>query len=56
MWHHDKYGRDDLYGYGFVHVPTAPGAHEVECLTWRPVGSFGEQVCLTHHTHHPAFD
>jgi B9 domain-containing protein 2 len=44
IWHHDYFGRDELYGYGFCQIPTAPGMHEVECVTWRPVGSFWEEV------------
>ena len=31
-------------GYGFCHVPTAPGNHKLECVTWRPVGTFAEQA------------
>lgn len=32
-----------LDGYGFCHVPTVPGIHDVECVTWRPVGSYRDQ-------------
>ena len=35
--------RNELYGYGFCHVPTSPGFHEVICPTWRPVGTLREQ-------------
>jgi hypothetical protein len=31
-------------GYGFCHVPTAPGTHTVECVTWRPTGTLAEQA------------
>ena len=31
-------------GYGFCHVPTSPGNHKIECVTWRPVGTFAEQA------------
>ncbi|XP_063726579.1 B9 domain-containing protein 2-like [Symsagittifera roscoffensis] len=44
VYHQDEYGRNELYGYGFVHVPTSPGVHDVECVTWRPVGSFTDQL------------
>lgn len=44
VWHQDSFGRNELYGYGFCHVPTTPGMHEIECPTWRPSGSFKEQV------------
>ncbi|KAJ1554266.1 B9 domain-containing protein 2, partial [Cladochytrium tenue] len=30
-------------GYGFMHVPTTPGKHELECVTWRPTGSTMDQ-------------
>lgn len=33
-----------LGGYGFIHVPTVPGMHELECVTWKPVGTFKDQI------------
>ena len=33
------FGRNELVGYGFVHVPSAPGMHELECSTWRPMSA-----------------
>lgn len=44
VWHHDTYGREELYGYGFIHVPTSPGNHVLQCVTWQPVGSFRDQL------------
>ncbi|CAH1263683.1 B9D2 [Branchiostoma lanceolatum] len=44
VWHQDSYGRNELYGYGFCHVPTSPGMHSLECVTWRPAGSLREQI------------
>eukprot|EP01137_Pigoraptor_chileana_P016609 Opistho-2@73624 len=44
VWHLDGYGRSELYGYGFCHVPTSPGFHEVDCVTWRPAGNLMEQI------------
>jgi B9 domain-containing protein 2 len=44
VWHQDGYGRNELYGYGFCHIPTSPGMHQVECPTWRPVGTMREQI------------
>lgn len=38
VYHYDKYGRSELYGYGFCFIPSTPGNHIVECCTWRPVG------------------
>ncbi|NXL79853.1 B9D2 protein, partial [Leptocoma aspasia] len=26
-------------GYGVCHVPSAPGCHQVTCVTWRPRGT-----------------
>lgn len=44
VWHQDSFGRNELYGYGFCHVPTSPGTHKISCPTWRPAGTFREQV------------
>ena len=44
VWHQDTYGRNELYGYGFCHLPTSPGFHELDCPTWRPVGTMREQI------------
>lgn len=39
VWHQDSYGRNEIYGYGYCHVPTSPGTHNVDCVTWRPLCS-----------------
>ncbi|VDD85768.1 unnamed protein product [Enterobius vermicularis] len=45
IWHHDDYGRQEIYGYGSVFVPATSGMHEViNCHIWRPKGSFREEV------------
>ncbi|KAI8807210.1 b9 domain-containing protein 2-like protein [Cladochytrium replicatum] len=44
VFHQDMFGRNELYGYGFVHVPMSPGSHRVDCVTWRPVGSFMDSM------------
>eukprot|EP00300_Choanocystis_sp_HF-7_P034409 c47133_g1_i1.p2 GENE.c47133_g1_i1~~c47133_g1_i1.p2 ORF type:complete len:185 (-),score=17.50 c47133_g1_i1:108-662(-) len=44
VWHQDTYGRCELYGYGFVHVPSAPGQFDLEIRTWRPKLSFWESL------------
>lgn len=44
VWHQDVFGRDELYGYGFCHVPTSPGTHHIDCPMWRPAGSTQEQI------------
>ena len=44
VWHHDEYGRNELYGYGFIHIPTSPGEHFLDCVTWKPKGTFQEEV------------
>jgi B9 domain-containing protein 2 len=43
VFHEDFFGRRELYGYGFVTVPTTPGIHDISCVTWRPVGSHRQQ-------------
>ncbi|XP_021474379.2 B9 domain-containing protein 2 isoform X1 [Oncorhynchus mykiss] len=44
VWHQDAFGRCQLYGYGYCHVPSSPGHHHVRCVTWRPLGSWQEQI------------
>nr|CAB3225025.1 B9 domain-containing protein 2-like [Phallusia mammillata] len=44
VWRQDSLGRSELYGYGFVHVPTSPGTHKIECVTWRPIGTMQEEL------------
>ena len=44
VWQMDTYGRIELTGYGFVHVPVAPGAHAIDVPTWRPLGSLREEI------------
>ncbi|KAL5456917.1 hypothetical protein EMCRGX_G034144 [Ephydatia muelleri] len=43
VWHEDYFGRHEPYGYGFIHVPTVPGMHQLRCSTWKPSGSFKDQ-------------
>ncbi|KAL3827456.1 hypothetical protein ACHAXA_003190 [Cyclostephanos tholiformis] len=40
----DEYGRSILSGYGFTHLPTNPGYHELEVHCWRPSGSLIEEL------------
>lgn len=44
VWHQDSFGRTEIYGYGTCHVPATPGFHEIECVTWRPIGSIKDQI------------
>mmetsp|Transcript_15314 Transcript_15314/g.50305 ORF Transcript_15314/g.50305 Transcript_15314/m.50305 type:complete len:177 (-) Transcript_15314:947-1477(-) len=44
VWSQDEYGRHDICGYGFCHVPTTPGMHETDCVTWIPEGSTMERM------------
>ncbi|KAJ3415805.1 B9 domain-containing protein 2 [Chytridiales sp. JEL 0842] len=44
VYHQDMFGRNELYGYGFMHIPTTPGNHVVECVTWRPSGTMMDQI------------
>ncbi|XP_067831145.1 B9 domain-containing protein 2 [Heptranchias perlo] len=43
VWHQDSFARNELYGYGFCHIPSSPGTHEMTCVTWRPLGTWQEQ-------------
>mmetsp|Transcript_13953 Transcript_13953/g.44311 ORF Transcript_13953/g.44311 Transcript_13953/m.44311 type:complete len:177 (-) Transcript_13953:1787-2317(-) len=44
VWKQDMHGRNDICGYGFCHIPMAPGMFEVECPTWALDGSTSERV------------
>ncbi|XP_030330872.1 B9 domain-containing protein 2 [Strigops habroptila] len=44
VWHQDALGRRHVLGYGFCHVPAAPGLHSVRCATWRPLGERRERL------------
>ncbi|XP_049813232.1 B9 domain-containing protein 2 isoform X3 [Schistocerca nitens] len=44
VYHLDHWGRSELYGYGFCHVPASAGTHIVDCVTWRPVGTLRDQI------------
>jgi B9 domain-containing protein 2 len=33
-----------LAGYGFCNVPSSPGAHSVDIVTWVPSGSLNERL------------
>lgn len=39
VWSLDGAGRADIAGYGFCHIPGAPGRHEISCPMWVPTGS-----------------
>lgn len=39
VWRLDDAGRMEVQGYGFVHVPSSPGTHELSVPTWRPLGT-----------------
>mmetsp|Transcript_7537 Transcript_7537/g.16294 ORF Transcript_7537/g.16294 Transcript_7537/m.16294 type:complete len:290 (+) Transcript_7537:156-1025(+) len=44
VWELDEYGRSILSGYGFAHLPTNPGYHELEVHCWRPSGSIRDEL------------
>ena len=44
VWELDGYGRSILSGYGFAHLPTNTGYHELEIHCWRPCGSLREEL------------
>ncbi|NXW93818.1 B9D2 protein, partial [Alopecoenas beccarii] len=44
VWHQDGFGRVSVLGYGFCHVPAAPGCHALSCVTWRPRGPWRERL------------
>ena len=41
----DEHGTKDLAGYGFCHIPSSAGMHEIDCVTWAPeVGGGGAKL------------
>ncbi|KAA0199008.1 hypothetical protein HAZT_HAZT002231 [Hyalella azteca] len=44
VYREDWYGRRDLCGYGVATIPSTPGHHTVTCHTWRPTGTFLEEL------------
>jgi B9 domain-containing protein 2 len=44
IWKLDSHGQQELAGYGFGHLPTVPGCHEMEVSTWRPLGHTHEEI------------
>jgi B9 domain-containing protein 2 len=39
VWRLDEAGRMEICGYGMCHVPSTPGVHDVDIVTWRPIGT-----------------
>lgn len=29
VWHQDNFGRNEIYGYGFCHIPSSPGRLDI---------------------------
>lgn len=44
VWHQDPFGPSEISGYGYCHVPSSTGHHRISCATWRPLGSWLEQL------------
>ena len=44
VFHQDGFGRNQLVGYGFSHVPSSAGSHTLEVVTWQPSGSIGDTL------------
>lgn len=45
VWTLDSYGRSMLSGYGFTHLPTNPGEHELTINCWKPTnGTIREKL------------
>jgi hypothetical protein len=69
VWQQDELLRNEIVGYGAVRVPCAPGAHRLEVATWRPEGTWLQELrasflggglpqlmdlrCVTHPTEAP---
>eukprot|EP00164_Ancoracysta_twista_P001355 GFYU01001765.1.p1 GENE.GFYU01001765.1~~GFYU01001765.1.p1 ORF type:complete len:177 (+),score=25.31 GFYU01001765.1:180-710(+) len=44
VWRQDRFGRNELAAYGQCHIPSSPGMFDVECVTWRPLGTVAEET------------
>jgi B9 domain-containing protein 2 len=44
VWELDEYGRTNMAGYGFCHLPTNAGNYEIGVPCWRPTGSIPEEI------------
>ena len=44
VWELDEFGRTNLSGYGFTHLPTNAGNYEIGVPCWRPTGSLPEEI------------
>lgn len=44
VWKLDTFGRQELQGYGFCHIPSGAGSFDVEVPTWRPVGDTTQEM------------
>lgn len=44
VWQLDSFGGKQILGYGFAHVPFAPGCHELDVALWRPCGTAREEM------------
>ena len=47
VWSQDQFGRNVLAGYGCCYVPTSPGMHHIDCVTWLPAGSLWDRLKAT---------
>ncbi|XP_065176797.1 B9 domain-containing protein 2-like isoform X1 [Sycon ciliatum] len=44
VWSQGLFGQCELSGYGFCHLPTTPGSHQLQCVTWKPRGTARDQL------------
>jgi len=44
LWQQDEYQRNEIIGYGMVQIPVSPGLHRVEIATWRPEGTWLQEL------------
>jgi B9 domain-containing protein 2 len=44
VWTQDDLSRNEVAGYGAARVPPAPGVHTVELATWRPEGTWLQEL------------
>lgn len=44
VWTQDEHKRNEIAGYGCCRIPTAPGMHELDLVTWAPEGGLVDRI------------
>jgi len=53
VWSRDQAGRNTIAAYGHCRLPSTPGESSVDCVLWRPYGTFVERLSSFFLGNHP---